>query len=354
MRPDATLTTANCRLLTDYLALRGHDLTPVLNALGIDAGALADTDRRIPRLAFNQALELAMSLTGDDFLGLHLGEHIRPAHYGALGYVLMSCETPRQVMERHARWHQLVHGGEQSSYTVEHGQLKLSQQWPGAPGLVTRAAGECHMASAVSFARWIFGRDIDPLALHFPYPAPADLHEYQRLFRCPLHFDSTRFGISIDAALLDIILPQADAELRALMEARAQRQATELGLHSEPFIAELRRQIAARIPDQVPNMRGVAQALNISSHTLQRRLAQRGSNFKQELDTVRQDLARNWLLAPDISLIEIAFLLGFSQQSAFNRAFKRWCGLSPQAYRQSMQAKHTAGATVSASGRSSP
>ncbi|MGJ8671143.1 MAG: AraC family transcriptional regulator, partial [Oceanococcus sp.] len=287
----ATVTMANCRLLTDYLRKRGDELSAVLAALGISESALADADKRIARQSFNRALDVASTLTGDRFLGLHLGEQIRPAHYGALGYILMSCETPRQAIEQHARWHQLVNGGEQSRYEIRQQQLLLRQSWPSEPGLMSRPAGECHISGALSFSRWIFGTTIDLISLQFPYPQPEDLSEYHRLFGCPLIFDADEFVIAVDSALLDEPMPQADAELRALMQAKAQRQAAEFGLHNDDWLGQLHRHITTHMADQVPDMLLISQAMHISARTLQRRLAQRNTHFKQELDKVRQTLA---------------------------------------------------------------
>ena len=331
-----TLTMAYCRVLTDWLQSRGQSLGTVLAALDVSEAMLADPDRRVSRLRFNAALERAIEQTGDPFAGLHAGEQVRPAHYGVVGYIMMSCDTSRQVIATHQRWNQLVMRGVEVDYEETGDRLLLRETLPPLPGLLTRPAGECLAASMLSFARWIFGQQFRPLEMSLPYPEPGRLDEYRRVFGCPLRFDAPGFSLSIHNGLLDRPLPQADPELRQMMEARAERQARELGLEADPFVVQLRAAIGRLLPQAVPEMEDVAAALNISSRTLQRRLQQRNSHFKAALDDMRRDLALGYVRDPQLSLVDIAFLLGFSQQSAFNRAFRRWTDSTPGAYRDAL------------------
>ena len=335
MQSVPTLTAAYCRVLIDYLGQhrrRWPSAVPaVLEVLGVSAAQLNEADRRVPRRRFNQALECAMQITGDAYIGLHAGEHIRPAHYGVLGYLMMSCDTLRQVIDRHARWHQLVAGGEVAEYEVRDQRLWLRETLPAE--LITRAGVECNLASALSFARWIAGQGLRPDEVHLPYPAPDDLSEYHRLLRCRLHFDSPGFALVLPVAMLDAPLPQADVELRQIMEARAGRQAAELGIGDDAFLSQLRRYIATQLPSRLPDIDAAAQALNLSVRTLQRRLGARDTHFKRLLDDTRRELAIDYVGDPQLSLVDIAFLLGFSEQSALNRAFRRWTQRTPLDYR---------------------
>lgn len=338
MQAVPTLTMAYCRVLTDYLRARGHALAPVLQVLGVSEAELGDADWRIPRVRFNAALEQAIELSEDPFIGLHAGEQVRPAHYGVLGHVMMSCETSRHVIERHRQWHQLVARGEIVEYEETKNLVWLRESLPGGKDLITRAGVECNMAATLTYARWLFGRDIVPAELHFPYPAPADLAEYRRVFRCPMRFDADGLALAIHGGMLDAALPQANPELRQLMEARAARQAAELGLDGDEFLGQLRKVIAARLPQAAPDMDAAAAAMNISARTLQRRLAERGTHYKRALDDTRRDLALSYVRDPQLSLMDAVLLLGFSEQSAFHRAFRRWTGTTPNEYRDSARA----------------
>src|SRR5690349_24346360 len=111
-----TYSTSFCRILTDYLIAHGFSTQSVKAAMGVDEEALADRDGRIPRRAWLHAFEIAVDATGDPDLGLRVGESIRPAHLGVLGYILMSCESMRQAAELDARWHALIADGERIEY----------------------------------------------------------------------------------------------------------------------------------------------------------------------------------------------------------------------------------------------
>jgi AraC-like DNA-binding protein len=333
-----TLTMAYCRVLTDYLVAKGYDLAPVLSVLGVAENEIGNADRLISRVRFNEALDAAIELTGDPFVGLHAGEHIRPTHYGVLGYVMMTCETPRQVIDRHRRWHQLVAGGETVEYEVEGNLLWLRGSLPQAEHLLTRPGVECNMASVISFARWIASPQLNPAEVCFPYPAPLDLVEYRRVFRCPMRFEAQGFALAVANSLLDMPLPQSDPDLRQMMEAKASRQAAELGLEDDVFLGQLRKVLASQFAHVIPDMDTAATAMNISARTLQRRLTERDTNFKRVLDDTRRDLAISYVRDPQLSLVDIAFLLGFSEQSALNRAFRRWTQKTPTDYRAVMQA----------------
>jgi AraC-like DNA-binding protein len=335
------LAIAYCRMLTDYLRLKRHPLRGVLEALGIEESALGDPDLYIPRAAFDRALEHAVALTGDAFLGLHAGEQIRPAHYGVLGYVMMSCDTSRQLIERHRRWHQLVARGARIEYEETPDRLTLRETPPEGCSVI-RPAGECHMSAMLTFARWVFGRQFRPLEVRFPHAAPASLGEYERVFQCRLVFGSPSFGLSIANGLLDRPLPHADAALRESMEARAARLAQALRIEDDDFAVQLRQALGRLLPGASPDLGAVAAALCISPRTLQRRLVARGTNYRKALDAARRELALAYVRDPQLSLVDVAFLTGFSQQSAFNRAFRRWAQRTPLQVRQQSLKEHGA------------
>jgi len=334
MQQEPTLTTNYVRLLTDYLTARGFDLEPVLKALGIDADTLArQAHNRIPGTAFNRALDVAIEQTGDAFLGLHIGERVRPAHLGVLGYLLMSCTSARKGMELHQRWHQRFMGGAIAEYVYRPDHIWLFWRAPQAPQSVTRPGVESSLASALTFSRWLLGANANPLAMQFPHAAPDDMSEYERVFRSPMTFDAECSGMCLGASVLDTTLPQGDPEMYALMQAKTQGSAAELDLTQGEPVNRLRREIMARLPEAVPDLDSTARSLNLSSHTLKRRLAEQNTSFRKELDEVRHALALGYLKDPQLCLIDITDLLGFSEQSAFQRAFKRWTGQTPQVYR---------------------
>src|SRR5688500_12901054 len=144
-----TYSTSFCRILTDYLVAHGHAQEPVLAAMGVDEEALRDRDGRIPRRAWLQAFEVATELTGDADLGLRVGESIRPAHLGVVGYILMSCESMRQAAELDSRWHSLIADGERIEYARDGELNKRTLVLPAGEPPPPACAAACAAAAAV-------------------------------------------------------------------------------------------------------------------------------------------------------------------------------------------------------------
>jgi AraC-like DNA-binding protein len=325
---------AYLRSLIDYLRERGFDTAPLLVSVGLDERALDEPDRTIPAARYLKLWQQAEHLTGDAQLGLHVGEQIRPGKYGVLGYVMMSCETLGESLLRQLRYQDLV--GKSGRSELLRSAARCELRWLAEMSRSSRHIAEEHVASWVAFARWILGAPgRDPLEVWFEHPAPAVLDEHEKLFRCTLRFGQPHTAVVFSAELLDLPLRDKNPDMRRLMDRHAE---TLLAQHvqGEPEITrEIRAAIAQQLADGVPPIERVAAQLQISPRTLQRRLASVHSNYKDLVDDVRRRLALRHVDNRQLSLPEIAFLLGFSEQSSFQRAFKRWTGLPPGRYRES-------------------
>lgn len=328
-----TYSTSFCRILTDYLVAHGVPTDRVIAAMGVDDEALADRDGRIPRRAWLAAFEVAVEVTGDPDLGLRVGEFIRPAHLGALGYILMSCESMRQAAELDARWHSLVADGERLEYVRDGDLNKRTLILPDGEPPPPACAVDCAAASSVAFVRWLAGADDGLRRVAFPYPEPASRAAHDAFFRCELVFDASYITIWRDPAKLRRPLAQADPSLRSRMEERAARLAAE---RSAPdlMINRVRELVARGLRDALPDLEAAAASLSLTPRALSRRLAERGTSYSKIVDDTRHELALGYIGDPSLSLVDVAYLCGFSEQSAFHRAFKRWTGLTPGEYRR--------------------
>jgi len=330
-----TCSTSFCRILTDYLVGKGHPLDRVLHTMGVDDEALADRDGRIARRAWLAAFEVAVEVTGDPDLGLRVGESIRPAHLGALGYILMSSESMRQAAELDQRWHSLVADGERIEYARDGELNKRTLYLPDGEPPPPACAVACAAASAVAFVRWLAGAGADDglRRVALPYPAPPSRTAHEQLFRCDLVFDAPHITIWRDPAVLRKPLAQADPGLRVRMEERAARLAAERSA-PDVLVGRVRELVARGIRDALPDLEAAATALELSPVALKRRLAERGTSYSKIVDDTRRQLALGYIADASLSLVDVAYLCGFSEQSAFNRAFKRWTGLPPGEYRR--------------------
>ncbi len=328
-----TYSTSFCRILTDYLVAHGYPTDRVVAAMGIDDQALADRDRRIARRAWLDAFVVAVEVTGDPDLGLRVGESIRPAHLGVLGYILMSCETMKQAAQLDQRWHSLIADNERLEY-VRDGELSRRTLFlPDGEPPPPACAAACAAAASVGFVRWLAGADDGLRRVALPYPEPPSRAAHDQLFRCELVFDAEHITIWRDPSVLRKPLAQADPALRTRMEERAASLAAERSA-VDVLVARVRDHVAQNIRDAVPSLEAAAGALDLSPGALQRRLAERGISYTKIVDDTRRHLALGYIADPALSLVDVAYLCGFSEQSAFNRAFKRWTGVPPGEYRR--------------------
>lgn len=328
-----TYTTGFCRMLTDYLVARGVDVSPVLAAMGVTADHLMDIDGRIPRRAFLASFEVAQAITGDPDLGLHVGENVRPANFGVLGYLMMSCETMRQAADRHRRWHELIADGERVDYRRVGDRSAHTEFFPDGEPAPPACAVACAAASTVTFVRWLTGPDDGLVKVELPYAEPADRREHDRIFRCELVFDAPRITYWRDVEVVRRPLPQSDPGLRAQMERRVEELAA-ARVAVAPLVRDVRALVARRIAEGVPELEEAAAELELSPRALTRRLAELGTAYSKLVDDARHQLALGYVEDRALSLLDIAYLLGFSEQSAFQRAFKRWTGVTPGEYRR--------------------
>lgn len=324
---------AYARGLIDHLRLQRLDPAPLLALTGLDAAALDEPGRTISVETWLRLWQEAEKLSGDPQLGLHVGEVVRPGKYGVLGYVMMSCETLGESLLRQLRYQDLV-GKSGRSELVQTGD-RCELRWHSAMARGSRHVGEEHVASWVAFARWILGTPgRDPVEVQFEHPAPADLSEHQRLFRCPMRFGQPHTAVAFEPGLLKLPLRDKNPEMRSLMDRHAEMLLAQQVQGEAALTQEIRETIARQLADGVPEIEVVAAQLKVQARTLQRRLSQAGTSYKDLVDDVRRRQALKYIADPRLNLPEIAFLLGFSEQSSFQRAFKRWTGLPPGQYRE--------------------
>lgn len=319
------------RVLSQYLQSKGVAPDEVLPR-DLDVGD-ANQLGRFSAEAYCQLLIKAAERLHDPLLGLHLGQTIQPAHLGALGYVLLACENLGGALQRIQRYHRLVHDINPVQHRIEGGNLEL--QWGIAHGKPGALFDESGIAGLVQFGRDVCAQQLPLAQVDFVNPPPADLRPYQAYFDCPVRFNQPMTRLAIPLGSLMAPLRQADPMLLKLME--EQVDAAMAQLPDAGDLAEMTRRVVAHLaPHGTPELEQVAQALRLSPRVFYRRLAEQGLNFRDLRETALQQVAELHLRDPRLTLAEVGALLGYSEQSAFSRAFKRWSGVPPLQWRQAL------------------
>jgi AraC-like DNA-binding protein len=319
------------RGIINYLVQRQLEVPDFLAEFGLDTQSPEDANKRVPLTVYEAMLERAGELAGDDNAGLHVGECIRPGQYGALGLSVMSCKTAGEAFERHMRYENLVSDRAVSTYHFEGEQIRLSWDTHGLS--VGRKVAEENVASWVTFLRWITGQSPELTAINFSHNQPSDLSEYERIFSCAIAFNQPMVELIFPAQHSELPLTQHDPVMREMMDAYAENLLQELS-QGDGLLGDVRGLMVEAMATGTVSLDIVADQLAITPRTLQRRLNDRGETFKNILDEVRKGLALSYIAQPFIDLAELAYLLGFADQTAFQRAFKKWTGTSPGKYKK--------------------
>lgn len=326
-----SVSAAYVQALLDTAVTQGAARRPLLERAAIPAVQLADPGWRLDIAGLLRLFDLARELSGDEFIGLHMGMQVRPRTFSALGYAAMSCGNLGEAVALIPRFESLVYDGGSTRITVEGRQLRLAWRSGAADAARMRPVNEAIVAGWLSFGRWISGIRGELSAACFQHPRPSSLLPYERFFDCPLRFDAIDNSLSFDLQLLATPLMQHDEQLRGLMEQQARERLREIrgpGLSSRVAAA-----IRQRLPHGSPSSADVARLLGLSDRTLRRRLDAEGCSYADLLTQQRRELALQYLADPGLGLADIAMLLGYSGQSAFTAAFKSWTGMPPGEYR---------------------
>lgn len=318
-----------------HAALRqGLDRQVLLKASGLDAGQLDNPDARVP-FRTQQALWTAIQEQLESpHAGLAIGQALAPGQFSVFGYLLQSSPTLAAALQAVQRYQRLAGEGGELSLHAEGDCLWLVYRAVEPEQAATRIRVLALMAFWQSLMAPLLS-NFHLLGARFMHAAPADSQAYHEVFACPLQFAAADYAIGLPQALLEQPLAQANLPLQKLLREHA--EALLARLPSESLSARVVSLLSAQLSQGEPDRSQLAQTLNLSERTLQRRLAEEGSSYQQLLNDSRRQLAERYLRDAQLPATEIALLLGYSEPSVFFRAFRQWTGLTPGEYRASQQ-----------------
>jgi AraC-like DNA-binding protein len=291
----------------------------------------------LPALRYMALLEDAAARSGVADFGLRVGARQRTASFVAYGAVVLACPTFGDAVLQTRRFESLAHDLGRSELRVEDGEAEYLWHCPWLALQPGRQVCESVMAGIHAFASWLAQRPLPVHALAFPHPAPeaAVRERIDAHFGLRVRYDAPETSARFDATFLLDPIPSADPALFPLLEQHAaallaaRQRALAAGDAPRGLAGEVRRLITERLAHDGARLSDLAAALGLSARTLQRRLAEEGSPFQTLLDSTRRELAAQYLRDASLSLTEIAFLLGYAEQSSFTHAYRGWHGRAP-------------------------
>jgi AraC-like DNA-binding protein len=319
-------------ILWQLVEANGHNPAALYRDVGIEPDILNKPGARIPSPLVNRLWARATEIIDDPCFGLMAHKYWHPSYFHALGYAWLASHTLRDALNRFVRYLRIV--SEKIFLELEENSdgltLILSYK---ILGMRVPAQIDMGMAMSIHICRLNFGEDLKPVAVSFMHDEPPCAEEYFSLFRAPVKFSADRDSITFSFPDVNRYLMGANPQLARLNDQVMIEYLAKLDKD------DIVNRVIAVIVDMLPSGgvadEKVAETLSMSVRSLQRRLKEVGTTFRTILDAVRKDLASTYVRDPDIELAEVAFLLGFSDQSAFSRAFKRWTGNPPSEVRKS-------------------
>lgn len=320
------------QLLFEYLEKLGHEPEKVLGEPWpkTDSNHLEGVDID----HWESLLVIAKDYLNDPLIGLHVGQTITAQHLGVLGSVFLACENLGAVLERFERYQRLVYDVVPASVHIYPEYVELS--WDTTDDqTVGGLSDETGRTVIVQFCRSLIRGKEKLKEIHFIHEQPENVQPYEAYFGCPVLFEQPVALMRFDKEMLSLPLKNSDAALVAILEKHADKLLASLP-HIDEITDQVRKQIAYLLHQGEPTIEQLAERLNYSRRTLQRRLTEVGTNFRKELNIVRYELAKSYLKDPRLQIVEIALLLGYAEHSPFTRAYKEWSGKTPQQTREEM------------------
>ncbi len=273
----------------------------------------------------------ASEVINDPCFGLKAADVWHPSYLGALGYAMLASNTLRTSLERLVRYLGFLSDEDFMELDETENGLRLTSVLS-QRNVDKSEQNDAVLALTLSMCRMNYVEDLAPVSVTLVHPKPSCSAKFFEYFRSPVLFEAPSYSFTLPIEAVDKILPGSLPQLAEFNDQVMNEYLTKL---DEDQISQ---KVKAKIIDQLPSGsvtdETVAQALYMSSRKLQRQLQHAGTTFNTLLNEIRRDLAHAYLREEDNSVTEIAFLLGFSESSAFSRAFKRWTGVSPAKYRK--------------------
>ena len=315
--------------LIEAITAAGKNPDQILRAFGLDRSVLRNPEGFVASSIFTQLLEEASRQTGDDCFGLHFGERFNPKNIGPLAYVVINSPTILGGIENGARYLKVHNQAAATSLDIDGEWVYLHHRVTDLGVDSARQHNEYSMAVVLNTLRLMVGSQWTSQEVQFAHQTPAQTTEHNRIFGVPVLFGRATNALVVEREFIERQVPAADPRLYRILQRYLEHVLADMP-PKDKVLASVRKGIAETMREGDPTLTRVAKKLALSPRTLQRHLEERGMKFKQLMDDTRRRFAINYLKDRDHTLTQVAFLLGYSEVSAF----KRWTGSAPLKYRQ--------------------
>ncbi len=322
--------------IAEFAAKQGADFDRLVALSNHDSESLAQADCRVGPEVYNRVLLAALDMTKDQWLGLHMGQHM---HLSAAGLVLQIAQTSEDVLEAMnycCHFSNLVCSAMPLSLHEFEKFYKVVMEpnpvWLSQSFICVEQTIYGHLIFSIREFRSLTHDRFLPQQVTLPF-APPDHKVLEQSLQCPVHCDAEEVAIYFHKHHFLEKIKTSDYKLLKILVEYAEARSRELD-HSQKFYEKVLQSIVRLVQPTFPTVQQVAEHLNMSVRTFQRKLKKEGRSFQGLVDGLRKDFAVKYLANPGLSISEIAYLLDYADASTFVRSFKRWFGQTPGEYRQ--------------------
>jgi AraC-like DNA-binding protein len=313
--------------IAEALELEGLDLAALFDEASLDLAALNDPDARFASDSVNLLWRRAVARSGNPTLGLARSQIVSPANFDVVAYTMMSAPNLLNVFDRLVRYVSVVNDAARMSADEDPEGVRLVLRISVGQQSVPWQRYVFDLMTFLSFCRWLAVRDLRPIAMELALPPTAEIEPYRHTFRCPLRFDAPANALLWSRSDVSLPMPTAHRLLDEIHQGIAEEYLQRVTSSTKHRVRTI---LVRRISDGEPTRGKVAKAMGMSERTLHRRLEAERTSFQEVLDDTRRELAEQYLSRGEMSLADTTYLLGFSDQSSFFRAYRRWFGTSPK------------------------
>jgi len=314
------------------------DVDRIFGRSGLAPEMAGSPTLQLSLVSFCRLFEQCSRQTHNDNFGLWFGHAFNPRDFGMLGYATVSAPTLGSALATLAELHPLHQQSTSMRLTEGEDGLARFEYRIESPGIIERRQdAEMSIGMFCNVARDCLGAAWSPEEVHFEHPRPEGWQEHERAFGAPVYFSQPTNAFLFKPELLATPMPSRDSRLMMAMRECLIRLADRTDLRVS-VVDRVRAAVRARLPDGFPSIEDVAAELRLAVGVIQRELNREGPSYRVLVETTRRELAMSYIGQRQLPFSEIAFLLGYSELSAFSRAVHRWTGHSPRELRKQLLA----------------
>lgn len=319
------------------LVHKGYDPEQFFKYASFDAGMLKEPDARIPGAELERLMLAAVDYTQDEYFGLRQGLVMDFADMGVLGFVMMHSRTIQDSLTAYQRYNAILCSGFNIDWEIS-GDDVVIRLFPQKDGTMSRHCTEDMTASFYRMLGLLSSREVPLKEVQFTHEGPRDRAPYLSHFGITPQFSRTENSLRAGKKLLEYPIVYSDARLLAVFEAIAQETIDRLRLEGD-FSENVLQWMKQSLPSFFPTLQDTARHFGMSTRSLQNKLKEEHTSYNELSIRVRKELAVSFLMKWNYSIGDIAYILHFSEPSAFQNAFKKWTGVTPGQYRANLMSR---------------